>query len=154
MAAVNGESFSNQSLSHKSRWTDTFSVHQSFPTVLVIDDDPEVAELVGCFLTREEFRPVLALSGKAGVRLARSLLPSLILCDVSMPDTDGLKVIEALGCDPATAHIPIVLMSGHDAASLDGSGASAFLQKPFHMSEMVHVVRRLLNPCPALEYAT
>jgi DNA-binding response OmpR family regulator len=114
-------------------------------TVLVIDDDHDTAELIACFLCRANFRPVIASSGKDGVQHAHTLLPAMILCDSCMPEMDGLAVIEALRANPATARIPIVLMSAHKPARFDGSEANAFLAKPFHVSELLATVQSLVN---------
>jgi DNA-binding response OmpR family regulator len=117
-------------------------MNQNASIVLVIEDDHSIAELIGCFLAQAKFRPVLAANGAEGLHQAQAMLPSLILCDSCLPGLDGLEVIERLRGDSATAHIPIVLMSGYDAAHFDGSGAIAFLQKPFQMNEMVATVQR------------
>ena len=114
-------------------------------TVLIMDDDPVLSELIACFLASAQIRAVMVMNGLTGVQQAHTLLPSLILCDSCMPGIDGLQVIEALRSASATAHIPIVLMSGHAAASFDGCGANAFLQKPFHMAEMVALVQRFVR---------
>jgi DNA-binding response OmpR family regulator len=123
---------------------DELKMNQKALTVLVIDDDHDVAELLACFLARAKWRPVIALNGTAGVQQALALLPSLILCDSCMLEVDGLEVIRRLRGDPTTEHIPIVLMSGHEAARFDGAGADAFLQKPFQMDEMLALARSLL----------
>ena len=123
-------------------------MHSKALTVLVIDDDHDLAELIACALAREKIRPVIAVNGIAGLQHAQLLLPSLILCDARMREIDGLQVIESLRSDPATAHIPIVLMSGNDAACFDGSGADAFLQKPFQMATMLAMVERFVAKRP------
>ena len=116
---------------------------QPSPTVLVIDDNHDMAELIACFLGAENFRPVIALNGPDGLAHARTLQPAAVICDSCMPGLDGVEVIEALRHDPATAHIPIVLMSGHGPGRFDGSGADAFLPKPMHFDEMLALIRSL-----------
>lgn len=69
--------------------------------------------------------------------------PPPVICDSCMPDLDGLEVIEALRHDPATAHLPIVLMSGHGPGRFDGSGANAFLPKPINIEEMLGLILSL-----------
>jgi two-component system, OmpR family, phosphate regulon response regulator PhoB len=114
------------------------------PTVLVIEDDRDLAELMACFLAQGNVRPIMAANGTDGLQQARALRPSLVLCDSCLPGMDGLEVIETLRSDPGTATIPIVLMSGLDSARFDGSGANVFLPKPFHMMEMVKLVQGLV----------
>jgi len=118
---------------------------QNLSTVLVIDDADDVAQLLARFFARAKLHPVIASNGIAGLQQARTLLPSLIFCDADMPGLNGLQVIERLRADPATARIPIVLISGYEAARFYGSGADAFLQKPFLMNEMVALARRLVT---------
>lgn len=145
-----GKGLSNLRLG-QTRWHgDEPSMNQNASTVLVIDDDHSIAELIACFLARDKLRPVIALNGIDGLQQAQALLPSLIICDSCLPGLDGLEVIERLRGDSATAQIPIVLMSGHEAERFDGSGANAFLQKPFHMNEMVALARSFVTrPAPA-----
>jgi CheY-like chemotaxis protein len=114
-------------------------------TVLIVEDNDEVAELLACILTHEGIRPVLATNGVAGLHQAQALLPSLVLCDSCMPRMDGLQVLEAMRSNPSTARIPFVLMSGNDIARYHGAGATALLQKPFPMVEMLTLVQRLIR---------
>ena len=118
-------------------------MNQPCSTVLVIDDDHDMAELIACFLCAENFRPVIALNGPDGLAHARLLQPAAVICDSCMPGLDGLEVIEALHHDPVTAHIPIVLMSGHGPGRFDGSGANAFLPKPINIEEMLGLILSL-----------
>jgi DNA-binding response OmpR family regulator len=121
------------------------------PAVLILEDDCDFAEVIAYFLAQTKFRPVIASNGVDGLKQAQTLLPSLILCDSCMPGLDGLEVIERLQRDAATARIPIVLMSGFEAARFDGSGANAFLQKPFLMNEMVATVHRFARQTMSAE---
>lgn len=100
-------------------------------TVLVVDDDPGIVDLLCLFIDDERFHAVGAKDGQEAVKLARSLRPDLVLCDWSMPRTDGAEVIRALRADPQTANLKIVLMSGHQPPNLRELGADAFLAKPF-----------------------
>lgn len=113
--------------------------------MLVIEDNEDVAELLNCLLTYAGIRSVVASNGIAGLHQAQTLLPSLVLCDSCMPRMDGLQVLEAMRSNPSTARIPFVLMSGHDIARYRNSGATALLQKPFPMEEMLALVRRLIR---------
>jgi DNA-binding response OmpR family regulator len=121
---------------------------ENSPSVLVIEDDRDIAELMACFLAEGNLRPILASNGNDGLQQARTFRPALVLCDSCLPGMDGPGVIEALRSDPETAGIPIVLMSGLDSARFDGSGANVFLPKPFHMAEMVGLVQRLIAQPP------
>jgi CheY-like chemotaxis protein len=120
------------------------------PTVLIIEDNDEVAELLACLLTHAGIHPVLAANGIAGLSQAQALLPSLVLCDSCMPRMDGLQVLEAMRSNPLTARIPFVLMSGNDIARYHGAGATALLQKPFPMMEMLTLVQKLIRESSAV----
>jgi len=69
-------------------------------TVLTIDDDPNVLDLMARVYQREGFRPVSATNGKAGIELARQLRPDLITLDIMMPEMEGWSVLKSLKEDP------------------------------------------------------
>ena len=74
--------------------------------ILVIEDEPAMRANLEQILQLEEFRPVLAGDGLAGIEAARRELPDLILCDVLMPNMDGYAVLDALRKDDSTSRIP------------------------------------------------
>ena len=123
-------------------------------TVLVVDDDPGARELLARNLEREGFRVVLAAGGEEGVALARELLPDVVSLDVIMPGMDGWSVLRALKGDPATADIPVVMVSMLDSKDMGYAlGASDYLLKPFDRERLATVLRRyrcLSPPCPVL----
>ncbi len=82
-----------------------------------------------------------ACNGFHGLRLAREAKPSVIVCDMKMPNMAGTDVFRALASDPATAHIPRVLMTGHSDA--DRSHANGFLLKPFEPRQIVDMMHRM-----------
>ena len=108
-------------------------------SVLVIEDDPDVAEIIERVLKHAGDTVVVATNGPDGVALARSAQLDLILCDHNMPGMTGSEVVAILKNDPATAHIPIVSMSGNSVQlPMEVEG---YLPKPFHPQEL----RELLN---------
>src|SRR5260370_23841067 len=76
-------------------------------TVLVIDDEAAVRDLMQRFLTKDGFRVITASRGEEGVRRARALKPDAITLDVMMPRMDGCAVLSALNADPEPADIPV-----------------------------------------------
>ena len=70
--------------------------------ILIIEDEPEMRRNLATLLRLEHFQPLTAEHGRAGVDLARTEVPDLILCDVMMPELDGLGVLQALRESPAT----------------------------------------------------
>ena len=80
-------------------------------TVVVIDDDPLDLDLVEALLAPEGYTVVRAASGEEGVRLVRHENPLVVLLDLRMPDMDGFEVAERLRADPATAGVPIIVLT-------------------------------------------
>ncbi|MGI4798706.1 MAG: response regulator [Janthinobacterium lividum] len=112
-------------------------------TVLVIDDDQTQRELASRFLERTGFAPVTAPDGATGLLLARDLQPHAILLDVTMPGLDGWSVLNALKADPATAEIPVIMVSLVDAQPLaDSLGAADYVMKPVEWDRLRNVLDR------------
>lgn len=109
--------------------------------VLVIDDDPAVTDLVKDMLQSAGYSVAVAHNPFVGLRLAREVKPSAVLCDMLMPDMTGADVLNVLASDPTTAEIARVIMTGHVDA--DRSNADAFLLKPFQSNELLQVLQRL-----------
>jgi CheY-like chemotaxis protein len=112
-------------------------------TVLVIDDDPTVHDLMVRSLTREGFDVVVASSGADGLRKARAIRPTAITLDVFMPGIDGWAVLSALKADPELAAIPVVLLTiSDDRGRACLLGAAEFLQKPVEPERLAAVLQR------------
>ena len=104
---------------------------QQAPLILVVDDDDAVRQVTTHFLAREGFAVATASGGREGLRLARELQPAAITLDIMMPDLDGWTVLAAIKGDPATAGIPVVLMTIVDERSRGYSlGAADYMVKP------------------------
>jgi CheY-like chemotaxis protein len=100
-------------------------------TILVVDDDPAVHDLMRRFLSKEGFWVETASSGEAGLALARRLKPAAITLDVMMPGMDGWAVLTALKADPELAHIPVIMLTMVDDKNFGYAlGAAEYLTKP------------------------
>ncbi len=88
------------------------------PKILVVDDEPEAVELVEFNLKQSGFDVVTAADGADALKKAHSALPSLIVLDLMLPEVDGLEVCKMLRRDPATASVPIVMVTAK-AAEID-----------------------------------
>ena len=118
-------------------------------TVLVIDDDPTVRDLMDRFLVKQGFSVVTAASGVEGLRLAREARPAAITLDVMMPDLDGWTVLAALKGDPALASIPVILVTIVDEKSRGYSlGATDYMVKPIDRERLAAVLRSLCGDRP------
>jgi CheY-like chemotaxis protein/anti-sigma regulatory factor (Ser/Thr protein kinase) len=120
-------------------------------TVLVIDDEAAVRDLMRRFLTREGFGVVTASGGEEGVRLARELRPDAITLDVMMPGMDGWAVLSALKADPNVADIPVIMLTIVDDKNLGYAlGASDYLTKPIDRERLVTVLKQHRRDLPVL----
>jgi signal transduction histidine kinase/CheY-like chemotaxis protein len=124
------------------------------PTVLVIDDDPAVLDLMQRFLAKEGFAVRTAASGPDGLALARALRPAAITLDVMMPGMDGWAVLAALKADPELAPIPVVMVTILDDKEMGFAlGAVEYLTKPVDRTRLLDVVKRFrpgASPDPVL----
>ena len=112
-------------------------------TILVIDDDPTVHDLMRRFLTKEGFRVAIAPGGKEGIEMAKELKPDLITLDVLMAEMDGWSVLTALKADPAIADIPVIILTMFDDKEMGFAlGASDYMTKPINRDRLVNVLRR------------
>ncbi|MFO1499522.1 MAG: response regulator [Verrucomicrobiota bacterium] len=119
-------------------------------TVLVIDDDPAVPDLIRRHLAKAGLRIEGAASGPEGLDRARRLRPDIIALDVIMPGMDGWAVLAALKSDPGLADIPVVMMSMLDNKEMGFSlGASDFLTKPIDWALLHQFLKRHTLPAGA-----
>jgi DNA-binding response OmpR family regulator len=123
--------------------------------ILVVDDEPDLLELIDTNLTAAGFSVLTAASGREALRQARELRPQLILLDVMLPELDGLEVCKLLRHDPLTRSIPIVMLTAR-AMEIDRVlglelGADDYVTKPFSVRELVLRIKKLLNRQPAHE---
>ena len=117
--------------------------------VLVIDDDPTVAEVVVGYLTRAGHRVDRAADGHQGLALARDAMPDLLVLDLMLPGIDGLEVLRRLRATEAGAGLPVVLLTakGGESDRILGLelGADDYVTKPFSPRELVLRVQSLLR---------
>ena len=129
-------------------------VAEGAPTVLVIDDDLTVHDLLSRFLNKEGLRMVAARSGEEGIRLARELRPAVITLDVLMPGMDGWAVLTALKADPDLSDIPVIVLSIVDEKQMGYAlGAADYLTKPIDWERLAAVLEKFecpRPPCPVL----
>jgi len=119
------------------------------PLVLVADDDPDILDLVRYRLERSGYQVATATDGAEAVRLAGELAPALAVLDVMMPSLDGLEATRRLRNDPATAEIPVILLTAkaQDADVQEGflAGADDYIRKPFSPRELSARVQAVLG---------
>jgi two-component system sensor histidine kinase/response regulator len=112
-------------------------------TILVIDDDPSVLDLMSRYLTKMGFRVLTGESGAEGLRLAKKFHPLLITLDVMMPEMDGWCVLKELKADPGLAEVPVIMVTVVDIEPMSiGLGASDYLIKPVDRDRLAVLVER------------
>ncbi|HVC33281.1 MAG TPA: response regulator [Chloroflexota bacterium] len=118
-------------------------------TILVVDDDSDICEIVQVNLEGAGYNVTIAADGAAGLAAARDLQPDLVVLDVLMPELDGWQVLEALEGDPLTAGRPVIMLTckGDDQDILRGLGQGAveYFTKPFYPENLVASVKILLD---------
>jgi DNA-binding response OmpR family regulator len=109
--------------------------------ILVVDDEPDLVELVRHHLAREHYDVVTAADGETGLAEARRKIPDLVVLDLMLPGIDGLEVCRRLRADTRTQHIPIVMLTakGEETDAVIGlaQGADDYVRKPFGMKELL-----------------
>lgn len=117
--------------------------------ILVIDDDPKIRRQTCALLESEGYATVEARNGREGVALARSAQPALVLCDITMPEMNGHRVVEALRGDAATAHLPFIFLTGWsertDLRTGMNLGADDYLVKPVEPADLLGAVQARLR---------
>jgi len=117
--------------------------------ILVVEDEPDQLEVVRFTLKNAGYAIGTATNGIEALKKAQTVSPDLIIMDVMMPELDGFAVCETLRGNPATAHIPVLLLTGlcSHISRLVGyeSGCTDYVVKPFDAEELVLKVEKLLS---------
>jgi DNA-binding response OmpR family regulator len=117
--------------------------------VLVVEDDPDIGQLLTHYLQKAGFEPMLLASGRDVLARARREAFDVILLDIMLPGLDGLQVCRALRSDPGTAQVPIIMLTakGEEPDRIVGLelGADDYITKPFSPNEVIARIRALLR---------
>ncbi|MGH7374403.1 MAG: response regulator [Candidatus Rokuibacteriota bacterium] len=123
--------------------------------VLIVEDEPDIRELLVFHLQREGYQVTQCRNGAEALRVARSAPPDLVLLDLMLPEMDGLEVCRRLRQDPATQAVPVVMLTarGDEVDRVLGLelGADDYVVKPFSPRELVARIRAVLrrtHPAP------
>ncbi len=123
---------------------------QEAPTILVVEDQEEVNELLQYNLQRAGYRTLAAYDGRVGLATAQAQRPDVILLDVMLPGIDGWEICRSLEDDPALRDIPVIIFTakgsredfdhGHRFANVAG-----YFVKPYATSDVIEHLRRVLS---------
>lgn len=116
--------------------------------ILLVEDDPDLVELLSFNLKRAGFAIGTAMDGISAIKKARSVRPDLILLDLMLPELNGLAVCEILRREPETTRVPVIMLTALDTqlARLSGfeAGADAYVTKPFKWKDLLTRISNLL----------
>jgi len=109
--------------------------------VLVIDDEPEITDIVETFLTESGYNVEVENSARNALEKARQFIPDVILLDIMMPDVDGYNVCQEIKNDPKLASVPVIFLTGKDRNDDMGRsfkvGGDMFIKKPFSCERLL-----------------
>ena len=119
-------------------------------TVVCIEDEPEMIDLVRLILGRKGFELIGAMGGREGLETVRRVKPDLVLLDLMMPDIDGWEVYQQMKADPALKDIPVIVVTAK-AQSIDKvlglhiAKVDDYVTKPFGPQELLQSVEKVLG---------
>ena len=116
-------------------------------TILYVEDNEFNRKIVRHLLGRTSYRLLEAVDGEAGVAAAHEAVPDLVIMDIQLPKLSGLEATRQLRADPATAAIPVIVITSFalagDEEKAREAGASAYLAKPYSPRELLQLIRQL-----------
>ena len=119
------------------------------PKILIADDEPHMRRIIELSLRKAGCEVLVARDGREAVEVAARELPALVVLDVSMPGVDGFMALRQLKASPATAAIPVIVLTsrGHAVAREEAatSGAALYVTKPFSPSALAAEVLRMVG---------
>jgi DNA-binding response OmpR family regulator len=117
--------------------------------ILVIDDEPEITDIIETFLESAGYQVRSENSSMMGIERAKTFLPDLILLDIMMPLMDGYEICCELKKSEKTQNIPVVFLTGKDARSDEGKsfkvGGVLYVKKPFSCERLLEIIKVVLQ---------
>ena len=118
-------------------------------SILIVEDDREIRDLLVHYLRKEGFRPVTARDGEEGLAMARSEKPDLVLLDILLPKMDGLELLRKIRADREIARTPVAMLTakGDETDRIVGLelGADDYIPKPFSPREVVARIKAIFR---------
>ncbi len=111
---------------------------------MVVDDEPEITDIVATFLTESGYQVVIENDPSKAIDQIRTNKPDVVLLDIMMPGMDGYDVCRELKKDPKLAHTPVIFLTGKDRTDDNGRsfkvGGDMFIKKPFSCERLLEIV--------------
>jgi len=116
-------------------------------TILIVDDEAPTRKVIAAALTKQGYKALEAEDGLEGTRIATEKLPNLIITDVYMDNMNGFMMVEQLQMDPATARIPVIMMTSQaqGAGAWQADADIEYLDKGFAMAKLIETVEKMLK---------
>jgi len=118
-------------------------------TILVVEDEPEIADLLKKRLEANGYKALIAYDGLTALSVARKAMPDLIILDLMLPKMDGYSVSRMLKFDKKYREIPIIILTAktreNDKRLGDEVGADLYMTKPFDSESLLKAIRELLS---------
>lgn len=118
-------------------------------TILIIDDDDTLSDVLSHWLKKQGLHTVAAYSGAAGLAKAKAERPSVIILDLCLPDADGLGICEQLTDAPETCSVPVIILSGVDQPGVvrrcRAAGCQYFLRKPYDPNALLILIQQAIR---------
>lgn len=118
-------------------------------TILIIDDDDAMVDVLSQRLSRQGYEIVVAASGDEGLAIARDRRPNLVLLDLRLPDADGFSVCQQLGDDSGTCTIPVIILSGMERPDIirrsRAAGCQYYVRKPYDPNALLILVQHAIG---------
>ncbi len=126
----------------------SYKINIAAAKVLVIDDEPEITEIVDSFLSEAGYHVMVENIPQNAVEIAKNFKPNIILLDIMMPNVDGYDICEALKKDPTLTTTPVIFLTGKDRNDDMGrsfkAGGDMFIKKPFSCERLLEIVNIVL----------
>jgi DNA-binding response OmpR family regulator len=120
------------------------------PTIVCIEDNPEMIQIIRLFLERHNFRFIGAAEGREGLEIVRKIKPQLILLDLMMPEMDGWEVNQQLKADNELSRIPVIMVTAKSQSidkiiGLEIAKVEDYVTKPFNPQELLASINKVLG---------
>ncbi len=118
--------------------------------ILIVEDEESLLKLESILLSSKGYQVYGATNGRTALEELKRIMPDLVLLDIMLPELDGFEVCRQIREDPATSHIPVVMLSARknrlDVERGSQVGADAYVTKPFKSAKVMEIIESLLHP--------